>query len=242
MTLDPLPTSSAFWENENRELWEAIDALVVAALIAGSKGGIATLPAGVLPLVNFDIFNLQAIQYLDIYRLTTIPGINNTTRKKAIEAIRRWLLSGEGLASLEPQLALIFGSQRAGMIAATEVTRIFAQGNLMLWRSTGVIGAKKWQTARDERVCPICGPLHGMIVSIDADFTVNEELLANSPQMRGLLGKTFTEERALNRARSLIKHIGSSYFAPPSHVNCRCYLLPIVSEVLFQQQLQEILA
>ena len=219
MTL-PAPTNDAFWQQEDNELWIAIDALVVASLIAGSKGGIATLPAGAIPLLNFELFNLQAIQFLNTYRLTTIPGINNTTRRKAIEAITRWILSGEGLASLEPQLALIFGDRRAAMIATTEVTRIFAQGNLMLWRSTGVIGAKKWQTARDERVCPICGPLDGMTVSINTNFMITEELLANSPQMRGLLGKTFTEERALNRARSLIKHTGAAHIAPPAHVNC----------------------
>ena len=86
MTL-PAPTSSAFWAQENNLLWESVDDLVVAGLIAGSQGGIATLPSGVLPLVNFDIFNLQAIQFLNKYRLTTIPGINNTTRMKTIEAL-----------------------------------------------------------------------------------------------------------------------------------------------------------
>ena len=65
------------------------------------------------------------------------------------------------MPALIDSLAPAFGTQRASLIASTEVTRAFAEANRIAYDESGVVTAYQWQTAADERVCPICGPLHG---------------------------------------------------------------------------------
>lgn len=64
----------------------------------------------------------------------------------------------------------IFDPIRAELIAVTEVTRTFAQSELTAWRESGIIKRKRWNTARDELVCPICGPLHRTVADMDGTF------------------------------------------------------------------------
>ena len=55
----------------------------------------------------------------------------------------------------------MFGEIRAEMIAITEATRAFSEGNIQEWLASGVVDGIKWMTAEDELVCPICEPLDG---------------------------------------------------------------------------------
>jgi SPP1 gp7 family putative phage head morphogenesis protein len=74
---------------------------------------------------------------------------------------------------LERRLIPFFDETRAGMIAITEVTRAFAEGNRLAWKESGVVERKRWNTANDELVCLICGPLNGTVVDIDDVFDSN---------------------------------------------------------------------
>jgi hypothetical protein len=58
------------------------------------------------------------------------------------------------------------------MIAVTEVTRSYAEGNQIAWKESGVVEGKEWNTANDEIVarCPICWPLHGVVIPIGEEF------------------------------------------------------------------------
>ena len=38
------------------------------------------------------------------------------------------------------------------------------------WRESDVINKRRWNTGVDELVCPICGPLHNVIVGLDETF------------------------------------------------------------------------
>lgn len=61
---------------------------------------------------------------------------------------------------LEP----VFGAARIERIAATEVTRALSEGVMAAERYLRELGLETrlvWVTARDERVCPICGALDG---------------------------------------------------------------------------------
>ena len=86
--------------------------------------------------------------------------------KQVQEAMASWIQSGDPLSALENTLGPIFGTVRAQMIAATEITRIFAEANSKAWSSTGFVNKVQWQTARDERVCPICGPKAGQLYDV----------------------------------------------------------------------------
>ena len=218
-----------FWRKEELNLSDDVSDIAVVSVVAGAEAGLALLPNAIKPLVNEEIFNLAAMNYLRLYQLRDVHNIAETTRRKATQLIQEWLLSGDSLPALEAKLALILGDRRAAQIAVTEVTRLFAQGNIMLWQSTGVVTSKVWRTARDEIVCPMCGTLDGMVVSLEANFQQSAEDLAFSAQMKKLLGPRYNEETALRRAQNMIKWHSTEVEAPPRHVNCRCYLQPVVS-------------
>ena len=54
----------------------------------------------------------------------------------------------------------LFGKGRAGRIAVTEVTRLYAEGNLAAYASAGVEEVE-WRTVNDAAVDPICEALDG---------------------------------------------------------------------------------
>ena len=86
--------------------------------------------------------------------------------------------------------------------------------------------------------CPLCGPLHDQIVSIDTVFTQSINDVANSQQMRDLEGDA---DARFRKASTLIRHSGSFIGGPPRHTRCRCWLLPVVSEVGLERELDRIL-
>jgi SPP1 gp7 family putative phage head morphogenesis protein len=163
------------------------------------------------------VFNQSAVDYLDVYHLTTIPGITDTLQKQSIDIIQKWIRGGEPLPALVQRLTPVFGEARAERIAVTEVTRTYASGNLAAWKSTGLVTGKMWATAEDEKVCPICGPLDGKVVEIDGDFTP-DEIPADWGNPSDFV-----------------------YTQPPAHVNCRCWLKPVTTEAALRQKIRGIL-
>ena len=236
------PLDLEFWRKEESQLWQSLEGLTMLALLQGMETAAAQLPPALQPLVNWDFTNQAAIQFLESYRLSTVAGINATTRSQTVAAIRQWMQSGDPLPSLVTRLTPIYGRQRAEAIAVTEVTRVFAEGNLILWEGTQVVSGKRWQTANDERVCPFCQPLHNTVVELRSDFTLSPQTMANSDAMRALMGDKWTREAALLRASRMLGNVGTAATAPPFHVRCRCWLQPFVSEELLRGQIGNLLA
>lgn len=158
---------SQFWQSEEAALWEALSSLYLSALFAGMEGGVDILPPELQALVDFDVLNNDALKFARQYRYDLISKINETTRTQVQEALTSWISSGDPLSVLESQLAPIFGKVRAQMIAVTEVTRVFAEGNTSAWNSTGFVDSFSWETARDERVCLLCSPRAGQIYKLN---------------------------------------------------------------------------
>jgi len=152
----------------------------------GGKGGANLLPPGSDVLVNWNLFNSNAINWLKKYGYQWLFGINETSREQVVNIFDSWLRSGQRLDALETQLKPIYGAERAEMIATTEVTRIYGEGNLSAWQATGIVGAKKWQTCVDDRVCEICAPLHNKMVNVDEGWSMDEsgEII---PSFEGIL-------------------------------------------------------
>lgn len=195
------------------------------ALLAGAATAVREVPPAIAPLISFDSFNESALQFLNNYRFEVINGINATTAKQVQGSIDLWIRSGEPLSVLIDRLKqLPFSSTRAEAIAITEVTRVFAEGNIRLWQSTGLVTEKRWQTAMDERVCPICAPLHNQVVSIETSFAISGEALLNEA------------------TRAATKSTGTVFRAPPAHTRCRCWLQPVVSEAALSDIVGDILA
>lgn len=157
----PTPLDFQWWDEESQALYEEMLPLFLGAFALGLDGGTEALPLNIQPLVNPNEFNQAAINAAQSYRFNQIRGITDTTRKQTQAALVEWIQSGESMDVLEATLAGIFGSARAAVIAATEVTRAFAQGNMAAWESTGFISKAVWMTAQDERVCLICASHEG---------------------------------------------------------------------------------
>ena len=236
------PLSFDFWNDEEAYMWAEMNPHVMDALLQGMTTAATQLPPAIAGLVDWDFTNTAALEFLNQYRLSTVSGIVGTTRDQTIRLIQRWMASGDELPVLIQQLAPIYGHARAEAIAVTEVTRVFAEGNMILWDSTGVVAGKRWQTARDERVCPFCAPLHNTIVELQSDFSLTPDAVANSGAMRQLLGDRYTPEAAMARARTLLGRQGTTVKAPPYHPRCRCWLQPFLSETSVRRGIGDVLA
>lgn len=149
---------SQFWDEEAAAFWSALLGLFVDTLMDGIRGGVDILPSEFSLLVDFDLVNENAVRMARDYRYEWVSKITDTTRTQVQDLVSGWIRSGAPLKDLEAQLSPIFGKVRAEMIAATEVTRVFAMANEAAWKSTGFISSYKWMTAQDDRVCPICSP------------------------------------------------------------------------------------
>jgi len=110
------------------------------------------------------VVSQAALEWAASYGYDLVRGLTDTTRD-VISRVIQQAVSTPGMtrADVTALLEPAFGSVRARMIAITEVTRAYAQATLFYQRllaDHGLRMTRIWQTAHDERVCPICGPLH----------------------------------------------------------------------------------
>lgn len=155
---------------------------------------------------DWTLASTRAAEWASRYSYELVGGITETTRARLAAAVTEWVNNGEPLPSLIREVAPIFGRDRAAMIAATEVTRAYAEGTVTGYQASGVVERLVWRTAMDERVCPVCGALHNKTVGISARFDG-----ALPPDVR---------ERFPN----------ITFQRPPAHPNCRCWIVAEVSE------------
>ncbi|CUS06441.1 protein of unknown function (plasmid) [Candidatus Promineifilum breve] len=203
-----------WWQPHLPQLRREFAELTMDILIAGGDAGAGAIRAGSV-LVDWDVFNEDALAWLDMYLGgAPIPGLtsegayawafmlNDTTRRGVVREIDRWVRSGAPLPELEQRLGSFFDAKRAHRVAVTEVTRIYAAGNVTAWKAAGVVSGKRWRTAVDENVCPICAKLNGKFVELDRGWEFNEAMLAADPALKRALGAPLT------------------VVVPPAHVMC----------------------
>lgn len=139
-----------------------------------------------------------ALRYTD----DVLAQLGTTTQRIVGQAVGRWVGNGEPLSSLVKDLRPAFGKQRATVIAATEVTRAYAEGSKEAYIASGVVKKLVWQTANDERRCVYCGGLQGKVVGIEESF--DTALPAN------------------------LKEKARPFALPPAHPGCRCWVNAVV--------------
>jgi SPP1 gp7 family putative phage head morphogenesis protein len=127
-------------------------------------------PEPITPGINWDLANEAAREWAWSYATQWTAQLVASTRRQMQLEITRWIDNGEPLSQLIKRLTPLFGEKRAELIATTETTRAFAEGNIRTWREVGIIRKKEWLTSQDERVCPICGPLHEKVVELEEEF------------------------------------------------------------------------
>ena len=119
---------------------------------------------------DYTIANTAAREWARQYVFDLVRGIESTTQNGLREAVSRWIDSGESLPALVRDIQPMFTRQRAKLIAQTETTRAYAEAERRTYQSIDEVSGLEWRTARDERVCPTCGMLHGRRVPKNSDF------------------------------------------------------------------------
>lgn len=122
--------------------------------------------------IGFDwqLAHTEAARWASTYSYELVRGINSTTRGRLQVAIDEWFRNGDTLPQLRKELAPTFGRKRANMIAATETTRAAREGSVIGYEHSGVVGEAEWVTVNDEKVCPVCGSLHGKRATLRGTF------------------------------------------------------------------------
>ena len=120
--------------------------------------------------VDWELANAGAAEWARLYGSNLVNNITGTTLSRLQNEIAGFIENGENMGQLTARLEPLFGPERADLIASTEVTRAFAEGNMTAWRESGIIQRREWRTSNDEIVCLICGPLNGKITGLDEPF------------------------------------------------------------------------
>lgn len=156
-----MPLDASFWDNERELMYRTVFPLVQSAAIAGAKTALDNLVDDLGVGLDWGVVNEAAIKWARAYTYELVNGITDTSAKFLQEAVSEWSASGRPLDELIDLLEPMFGEVRAEMIAVSEVTRAFAEGNLSAWTASGVVDEADIMTAEDEAVCPICGEAAG---------------------------------------------------------------------------------
>lgn len=191
MPLDPKddPNRAEFWEREEEELVDILFDNGVGIYQHGYDGALDQLAGINVSFPDLGIaVDLQAERFAQRWAFNMGKEINNTSRRYLQREFNAWIQSGEPLKDLinTIQGSGLFSPVRAEMIAVTEVTRIYALSNIEAWADTGVVQEMRWQTARDDLVCPICRPLHNKLTDVRGREFVgidenDEEVIRRNP-------------------------------------------------------------
>jgi hypothetical protein len=160
-----LPDDPALWEKMRVEIRGAIQPHVRDIAMAAAQ---YKMDLGIA--VDMNKVNLDILKFTREYTNDWWAKLEATRREGLREALMTWQESGLGKRGLPDLLdameTVFFDKVSADMIAVTEVTRIFDEGNRIIEREAG-IKTQEWLTARDETVCDICLPLDGKEFPID---------------------------------------------------------------------------
>mgnify|MGYP006288666205 CR=1 FL=1 len=176
----------------------------------GVQAGAEAFTRAVKIELDWMVANAAAARWAREYGYELITGLSNTTRTRIAAEMGKWVEAKEGLPDLRKRIdALINDRARAELIASTEATRVYAEGNRASWRQAEAelrVGfVQVWNTAADEDVCPICRPLNNTRASLDGTFAGGITAPPAHPRCRCWLTSVvnFPTERALMRVQPI---------------------------------------
>ena len=123
--------------------------------------------------VQFDpaVVNAAAVEWAKTYSYGLVKDITDHTMDVISRATESFIGTpgktvGQLRDALNTNLGPAFGPVRAQLIAVTETTRAFSAATMHYQRmlsDSGISMLKRWNTAADELVCPLCFPLNGLL-------------------------------------------------------------------------------
>lgn len=172
---------------------EAIRPTIIHGLQEMALVGVTAAADAFEGAVNFTLdwtlANTYAADWARTYGGQLITNMDATTKARIGAEVGAWAEAREGYPDLLKRIqAIIDDPRRAALIAQTEPTSAYAAGNEAAWRQEedelGVVIVEVWNTANDDLVCPICGPLNQQQKRIGATFEGGIERPAAHPRCR----------------------------------------------------------
>jgi SPP1 gp7 family putative phage head morphogenesis protein len=114
----------------------------------------------------------QSIELLYTRSFTELQGITTAMDQQMSRILANGLVQGHGANKIAKALTdnvTKLTNTRAKALARTEIVRAHAEGQLDAFERLGVkeVGIlAEWSTAGDDLVCPMCGPLEGVVMTI----------------------------------------------------------------------------
>jgi SPP1 gp7 family putative phage head morphogenesis protein len=163
----------------DNDFWDREAVLLVALLLpflerSAELGIEVTVTEIITPLalgVDANV-NAAAAQWARTHALELAKDLNSTTRFLARTKIQNWLAKGTGEISvlIDDLNTVISPRWRAELIARTETTRAINQAARLVAQDQAAVKRLVFYTRLDERVCPLCSPLHGKKANKDGVF------------------------------------------------------------------------
>ena len=175
-----LPTDDAYWEKYIANGYEKgagrafDDTYKARRAMAGSQEQMAYYQ-GTKEQFLQDAFGnpaaMDKVKLLAGRTLTDLQGVNSLMATQMSQVLVDGLTQGVGAIALSKSLMDIVGGNeyRAMRIARTEIIRAHAEGQLDALEKMGVedVGVMvEWSSAGDDRVCPLCQDLDGVVLKI----------------------------------------------------------------------------
>lgn len=136
----------------------------------------------------FDRTNPKAVEWAARHAGELIDGLSKRTRDQIRELVEDAFLKQFDVDELADRIAGLIGDEtRAEVLARTETMRASNEGQIQLWDQAVESGLltgdekKEWIVTPDDRLCPICEPMDGVIVGLGDDFNVGGDRIDGPP-------------------------------------------------------------
>jgi SPP1 gp7 family putative phage head morphogenesis protein len=175
-SLTDIPDDKKFWQEIRQQVTKEIQPLFLELMLAGVEFATEAVnlmrkkasgqKAGPIDTAIYipdeDILAREIAAWLPTFTNSWYDTIEITTRSRLREVLAQAVREGQSIDWVYKSIEPLFGATRALRISQTEMTRIFAKGQDMIYAEAGV-DTVEWRTVRDFAVCSDCAPLHGKV-------------------------------------------------------------------------------
>lgn len=206
------------WEEADDAMKAAVTPYILQVLIETGKDAMQQI--GMEPSI-YDPFAPAITEFLRTRTTKIAKDINDETEKQLRASLSEGINAGESTHQIRARVEYIMGiasTTRADLIAVTEVARAQSAADIAAWEQSGVVTAKEWYSALDERRCPWCRDLHGRIIPLGENFFDKGDIQVVERKNRK--GETI---------RQTYHHNYDDVPGCPAHPRCRCVLISVRS-------------
>lgn len=140
-------------------LQQSVQASLERGFIGGARVGSDQLATAGIEVSRYAAMGISASWMEEALR-SQLGLINGNTSRKILDLIAKMEENEYSFDWLEWKLENLFGKSRAEGIGVTVTTLAYVVGAVMTYKVSSLVDLIQFFTARDERVCRICRPLH----------------------------------------------------------------------------------